>query len=100
MPETIYVECPCCGERIEIDKKSGKIIKHFTKPEVKDGVDPMQAALEKIKQDKNRLNDYFLSAGQTLKDKEKKLAEQFENEKKRIQESGDNSRPVNPMDLD
>ena len=26
---TIYIECPCCKETLEVDSKSGKVIKHF-----------------------------------------------------------------------
>jgi hypothetical protein len=35
-----------------------------------------------------------------MEEKKKELEEKFEAEKKRIKDSGDTSKPVNPMDLD
>ncbi len=97
---TFIVDCPCCKVRIEVDKKTGKTLRHWEKPEVKEGVDPMQEALKKMQEDKSRLDSYFSNAGKSMQDKKKELEEQFEKEKKRIKDSGDTSRPINPMDLD
>ena len=57
-------------------------------------------ALKKIKSDKSRLDDYFSGAGRAMEEKKKELLDKFEQEKKRIEDSGDTSRPINPMDLD
>ena len=97
---TFLVDCPCCKVRIEVDRKSGKVLRHWEKPAVKEGGDPMQEALKKIKEDKLRLDSYFTNAGKSLEDKKKELDEQFEKEKKRIKDSGDTSRPESPWDLD
>ena len=97
---TFIVDCPCCRAQIEVDGRSGKVLRHWAKPQLKEGADPMQEALKKIKEEKSRLDDYFSNAGQAMKDKKKELDEKFESEKKRIKDSGDTSRPVNPMDLD
>ncbi len=100
MNETFIVDCPCCKAQIEVDKRTGKVVKHWEKKQAKAGVDPMQEALLKIQEDKKRLDAYFNGAGKSLEDKKKELAEKFEQEKKKIEESGDTSRPINPMDLD
>ena len=97
---TFLIDCPDCGARIEVDGKTGKVLRHWKKPEVKEGADPMQEAFKKMKDDKSRLDDYFSNAGQSLEEKKKELLEKFEREKKRIKDSGDTSRPINPMDLD
>lgn len=97
---TFLVECPCCKARIEVDRRTGKVLKHWDKPQVKEGGDLMNEALKKMKEDKNRLDDYFNNAGKSLEDKKKELEEKFAKEKKRIEDSGDKSRPINPMDLD
>ena len=97
---TYLVDCPCCKTRIEVDKKTGKVLRNWAKPVIKEGLDPMQEAFKKMKEDKSRLDSYFTNAGKSLEDKKKDLEEQFEKEKKRIKDSGDTSRPINPMDLD
>jgi hypothetical protein len=97
---TFLIDCPCCKVRIEVDRRSGKVLKHYEKPVVKPGGDPMQEAMKKLKEDKSRLDSYFTNAGKSLEDKKKELDEKFEQEKKRVKDSGDTSRPLNPFDLD
>lgn len=97
---TFLVECPCCKARIEVDRKTGKVLKHWDKPQVKEGGDLMQDALKKMQEDKNRLDSYFSNAGKSMEEKKRELEKKFEEEKKRIEESGDTSKPINPMDLD
>jgi len=97
---TYLIDCPCCKARIEVDKKTGKVLRQWVKPEVKEGGDPMQEAFKKMKEDKSRLDSYFTNAGKSLDDKKKELDEKFEKEKKRVKDSGDTSRPETPWDLD
>jgi hypothetical protein len=97
---TFLIDCPVCKGRIEVDRKTGKVLRHWEKPQVKEGGDPMQEAFKKMKADKSRLDDYFNNAGKSMEEKKKELEEKFKQEKKRIEESGDTSKPINPMDLD
>ena len=97
---TFIIDCPCCKAQVEVDRKTGKVLRHWVKAPLKEGGDPMQEALKKIKADKSRLDAYFSNAGKSMEDKKKELMDNFEKEKKRIKDSGDTSRPVNPMDLD
>ena len=60
----------------------------------------MKEAFKKMQADKSRLDDYFTNAGKSMEDKKKELEEKFKQEKKRIEDSGDTSKPINPMDLD
>ena len=98
--ETFLIDCPVCKARIEVEKKTGRVLRHWEKPIVKEGTDQMQEALKKIKDDKSRLNDYFSKAQGDMERKKKELLNKFEEEKKRIKDSGDTSKPINPMDLD
>lgn len=98
--ESYLIDCPICKARIEVEKKTGKVLRHWEKPQIKEGADPMKDALEKIKNDKSRLDDYFSKARGSMEEKKKELLDKFEKVKKRIKDSGDNSRPINPMDLD
>jgi enoyl reductase-like protein len=97
---TFLIDCPCCKARIEVDRKTGKVVKHWEKPKVKEGGDLMAESLKKLQADKARLDDYFNNAGRSMEEKKKELEAQFEKEKKRIEDSGDTSKPINPMDLD
>lgn len=99
MSDTFLVDCPKCGLRIEIDRKTGKVVKHYEKPDIKTG-DPLKEMMEKMKGEKEKLNDYFKGAQNGLKDRQKELEKKFEENKKKIEESGDKSKPINPMDLD
>ncbi|MEW5952110.1 MAG: hypothetical protein GX447_01265 [Elusimicrobia bacterium] len=99
MAQTFLIDCPKCGIRIEIDAKSGKVLKHYEKPDVKSG-DPLKEMMEKMKSEKEKLNDYFKGAKSGMEEKRKELEKQFEENKKKIKESGDDSKPINPMDLD
>ena len=98
--ETYLIDCPACKARIEVEKKTGRVVRHWEKPEVKEGVDQMREAMKKIKDDKSRLDDYFSKAQGDMERRKKELLDKFEKEKKRIKDSGDTSRPINPMDLD
>ncbi|HNW43014.1 MAG TPA: hypothetical protein PKI19_00815 [Elusimicrobiales bacterium] len=97
---TFLVDCPCCKTQLEVDGKTGKVLRHWAKSQLKEGGDPMQEAFKKMKEDKSRLDSYFSNAGKTMEEKKKELENKFEQEKKRIKDSGDTSRPINPMDLD
>ena len=98
--ETFLIDCPLCEARIEVEKKTGKVINHWEKPKLKKGEDPFKKALEGIKDNKNKLDDYFSGAKNSMEDKKKELLDKFEKEKKRIKDTGDTSKPINPMDLD
>lgn len=98
--ETFLIDCPKCKVRIEIEKRSGRVIKFWEKPEIKEGSDYIKESLKKMKEEKNKLNGYFSSAKDSMESKKKELLEKFDREKKKIQASGDTSRPISPMDLD
>jgi hypothetical protein len=98
--ETFLIDCPKCKARIEVERRSGKVVRLWEKPEIKEGSDPIKEALKKMKEEKDKLDGYFSSAKDSMESKKKELLEKFDKEKKKIQESGDTTRPINPMDLD
>jgi len=98
--ESFLIDCPMCKARIEVESKTGKVLRHWEKPVVKEGGDQMKDALKKIKQDQSRLEDYFSKAQGDMEKKKKELLDTFEKEAKRIKDSGDTSKPINPLDLD
>lgn len=101
--ETIYVDCPCCGARLEARRQDGKVIKHWAKPIDKNkvkGIDPIKAAQERLKAEKERLSAYMAGAGEMLERQKRETLEKFEREKRRVIEEGDTSRPPSPFDND
>ncbi|MDD4004261.1 MAG: hypothetical protein PHW69_03545 [Elusimicrobiaceae bacterium] len=99
--ETIYVDCPLCGGRLEVAKNSGKVVGHWVRPDAKAaGGDIVRDALRKQAEEKLRLEQYFNSAPDKLSKKSEELDKLFEAEKKRIHKEKDYERPENPFDLD
>src|SRR3989339_1820355 len=90
--ETMFVDCPECGVRMEIIRKTGKVIKHWEKLKKKVGGDAMRDALLKMSENKSKLDKYFSGAGQSMQEKKAELLQKFEQEKKRIHDEGDTSR--------
>ncbi|MFA6583195.1 MAG: hypothetical protein WCS77_02765 [Elusimicrobiaceae bacterium] len=97
--ETLYVDCPVCGCRLEVLKKNGQVVKHWDKID-KDGGDIFSQALKKQAEEKKKLDDYFKAAPENLEKKKKELLDKFESEKKRIKDEKDFGKPLNPFDLD
>jgi len=100
MDETLFFICPCCGSRLEIDKKNGEIINIWEKPDTEQAGDPMKSSLKKIEEKQKELQSYFSKAGEKLKNREKELNDLFEKNKKSAAADKDGEKPVNPMDLD
>jgi len=101
MAETIFVDCPHCGIKMEVEKATGKVIKTWDKVEKKAGGDPMADALKKIREDKAKLDSYFKAAPDSLKQHQKELESKFKEETDKIKkEGGKVEKPINPFDLD
>lgn len=97
--KTIYVDCPCCGTRIEADSEHGKVVQHWEKTKSASG-DSLKDALDRMKQEKEKRNQYFASAKDVLEEQKKKTREKFEKEKERVRKEGDSAPPPRPFDWD
>ncbi len=97
---TLYVDCPCCGARIEADRESGKVLQHWAKREAAVPGDPLKAAMEKLEADKKKRENFFSNAKQALEARKREAMEKFEKERRRIAEEGDNTPPPRPFDFD
>ncbi|MBI5211070.1 MAG: hypothetical protein HY927_13955 [Elusimicrobia bacterium] len=99
--KTIYVDCPCCGARLEALRENGKVIEHWAKPLTKDqGGDPIKAATERMKAEKERLKNFLVGAKDKLEEQKRAAMEKFEREKERIKREKDDSPPPRPFDFD
>lgn len=95
--DTFIIECPECGLRIEVDRKTGKIVNKYSKPQISSS-DPFTDMLRKTKEKEKELNEYFLKAPDELKKRKEELEKKFEENKTKAK--NDPTPPLNPMDLD
>lgn len=98
MADTYLIECPDCGLRIEIEKKTGKIVNTFKKPAFSDKSDPFKEILKENEKKKKELENYFGNIKEGMEKRKKELEKTFEENKKKAKD--DPSKPINPMDLD
>ncbi len=100
MQDTIYVDCPCCGARLEARREDGKVLKHWKTSLKKEaaGKDPIKAAQERMAAEAERLKRYLEGAGDILERQKRETMEKFEAEKERIRREGDDSPPPRPFD--
>lgn len=98
---TIYVDCPCCGVRLEVEREGGKVVQRWEKQaKAKPGGDPIKAALAKLEEDKKKRAKLLSGAAEAIEAEKKRALEKFEKEKERIKRENDTSRPPHPFDLD
>jgi hypothetical protein len=103
LEDSIYVDCPCCNTKLEVLRENGKVINQWKKKpaeKLPPGVDPIQAALLKMKAEKERLAKTLENVGEVVERQRKEALEKFEKEKERIIREGDNTPPPRPFDLD
>lgn len=101
-PGTVYVDCPCCGARLEARRQDGKVVQQWAKPKppAKGGEDPLKAATERLKAEKAKRETFLDDAKARLEDEKRALEERFRRERERVHREGDTSRPPSPFDLD
>lgn len=94
--DTVIIECPCCGTRLEIDRKTCKIINKYPKIDTKSTT--FDDLIRKSKDNVKELDQYFSSAPENLKKRKEELERKFEENKEKAKK--DPNPPINPMDLD
>ncbi|OGR89585.1 MAG: hypothetical protein A3J74_11570 [Elusimicrobia bacterium RIFCSPHIGHO2_02_FULL_57_9] len=100
--ETVYVDCPCCGARLEARRQDGRVLQHWKKPlkAQADGADPIKAAQERMKAEKEKLAKLLENPTKLIEEQRRAALEKFEKEKERIIREKDNSAPPHPFDSD
>ncbi|MBI2822093.1 MAG: hypothetical protein HYX74_07690 [Acidobacteria bacterium] len=97
--ETVAVECPCCGAKLEIDVASGKIL--FSEESRQPPKDfSFEGQLERIRKQKEQSDQLFSKAVQDEAERKKLLERKFEEAQKRARADKSGIPPRNPFDLD
>ncbi len=94
----ISVECPCCGARLSIDGKLGKVIRHEAPPPKRSALDLDQAAAL-LKEQAARREALFKQSAEDMKIQSRLLERKFE---AALEKSKDQpvSKPARDIDLD
>jgi hypothetical protein len=87
--------CPCCGATITVDAETGSILTHVAPPKALLSFE--EAALE-VKQEKKKAESRFAKAMADRSRQSEILEKKFQ--KAAEQAAGDDTPPVNPLDLD
>ncbi len=101
MAQKIMVTCPCCDRILEVNPENGKVIRNFEsklKGKTKDKA--FTDALSETKDREGKLAQQFDSAKLEEKEKMKKLENIFKEKKKKIDSGEDDETPLRPFDLD
>ncbi|MDP8263108.1 MAG: hypothetical protein P9M13_07385 [Candidatus Ancaeobacter aquaticus] len=102
MARTLYVTCPTCKELLEVDRESGKVVKHFKskKAEKGDSSDLLKDVLDDVKNQGSKLDAQFNDAKQKEKDKAKTFDDVFKKGIDEAKKSKDLKPDIRPFDLD
>ncbi|MDD5555689.1 MAG: hypothetical protein PHN82_00390 [bacterium] len=100
MPRTIYVTCPLCGGMLEVHAETGKVVRRFPKRESGESGDTLTDALKDIREGAARREEKFREAQEKERDKIDRLETAFREKRKEVEESGDTSRPLRPIDME
>jgi Zn-finger nucleic acid-binding protein len=95
--DALNIKCPCCKAVISVSRESGQIL-HVE--EYKKGPAEFSSFLEKQKSRKDDLARKFEASKEKTKTRLQAIEEKIAFAKKRVDESGDTSRPPNPLDQD
>jgi len=95
--KTIYVDCPCCGARIEAEALSGKVVRHWKAGKEKQ---TLEEALKELESEKARRAGFFEKAAGELEENKRRAREAFEKGVEKIQKEGLGEKPIRDIDLD
>ena len=96
---TVYVTCPFCKGMMEINTENGKIIRRFAPKEKSESGDALTDALKDVREGESRREKMFRAAKEEEKGKLDRIEKIFLKKKKEVEESGDISKPLRPIDL-
>jgi len=98
--DTLKITCPCCKTILIVDRRKGAILEE-RRPILEDSTgDRFEDAFLKVRRSKEVAEAKFTEAQRKERERKAKIESLFNEELKRIKESGDTSRPKRDIDLD
>jgi hypothetical protein len=98
--QRFHITCPGCSAEIVVDAATGEILTHKKVKEPLAGGRDLDGLFQEMKDSRSRAESLFEKEKQALKDRERLLAEKFDEAMKRAEEDDDGSPPPRPFDLD
>lgn len=98
MARDLTVRCPCCSASLEVDARTGRVLRHVRPGAPK--ADPFAQGLERARKG-DESDDAFRSAQQNLETRRKEAEDRFSREADRARREkaeGKEIRPPNPFD--
>ena len=95
--DSLTVQCPDCECELVIDRQTGKVLIHRSKPEELPDFDRL---LQGLDEQKARADRMFEREKAAHDDRDRILEERFKEALKRAEETPDDEKPIRPFDLD
>jgi hypothetical protein len=98
--DRLQVVCPGCSSRLVVDAATGEVIshqEHKAPPADGKGLDEL---LEGLDREKEQAEDLFQKEVAAFKDRDRLLAEKFEEAMKAAEDADDATPPPRPFDFD
>jgi len=100
MEDTHEVKCPCCQTILIVDRRSGKILDERRPILEQSTGDRYEDALKKVKERGSVAEEKFRKFQAEKGSKMSKLDALFKDSVKKVEESGEDVKPVNPFDME
>jgi hypothetical protein len=95
-----HIVCPGCNGQLVIDAATGEIISHKKAKEPIAGGKNLEGLFQEMRDSRSRAESVFEKEKAAMKDRDRLLAEKFEEAMKRAEEEDDGLPPPRPFDLD
>lgn len=98
-PQSIEVDCPCCGSKLVIDPKLGVVLRH-EEPVRKPAVEDFAAAARALKGQAAQREEAFQKSFEQQKHQSEILSRKFDELFKKAKEDDPTKPPPKPLGLD
>jgi hypothetical protein len=96
----LQVVCPDCSSRLVVDTATGEVISHQAHKAPPAGGMELDELLEGLDREKEQAEDLFQKEVDAHKDRDRLLAEKFEEAMKAAEDADDGTPPPRPFDFD
>lgn len=96
----LTLRCPDCNSHLVVDATTGEVLFHRKPEEPVGGGKDFEALLSDLDQKKEQAEDVFSREMEAMKDRDRLLADKFDEAMKRAAEDPDETPPPRPFDLD
>ena len=96
----LLVTCPCCGVELDVDRRSGQIVRTGPKLDEEQSVERFDSFVKSVKKRSAKTADAFDQVTEAVRGRERGLDDAFQNAFRRVKETDDGKKPFNPLDFD